>query len=311
MKNNVVSVIVPVYNAELTICRCIDSILKQSYCNWELILIDDGSMDSSGAICDRYAKEYESIHVIHKENGGVSSARNIGLDNIKGEWVAFIDADDYIEGDFFSAVERCDCDLVIQQTFFFSDDEPLSLFQPVPSVTIRGEEKLQLFFSKYMNYHLFFAPWGKLFRRKVIENLSFPIGQIVGEDTVYNQQAIANISSIEIRNDGKYCYYNVPSHNKYELSVSEALEYLGRVYNAYQSHKYRNESFLAMELVFYTYVCRRDALKNATKWFGSNLVRTVFSECKNEYNTVHRYKMIMSRFPGVYLMYHLLTGKYV
>ena len=90
-----ISVIVPVYNTEQYLRRCIDSVLAQTYKDFELLLIDDGSKDSSGAICDEYAAQDARVRVFHKENGGVSSARNVGLDNAQGEWITFIDSDDY------------------------------------------------------------------------------------------------------------------------------------------------------------------------------------------------------------------------
>lgn len=93
----IISIIVPVYNTEKYLDKCIQSVLAQTYTNWELLLIDDGSTDSSGAICDKYAAEDNRIRVFHKENGGVSSARNLGLDNAQGEWISFVDADDWIE----------------------------------------------------------------------------------------------------------------------------------------------------------------------------------------------------------------------
>lgn len=98
--NDLISVIVPVFNDEKYLKECIESIIKQTYENLQIILIDDGSRDKSGKICDMYAEKDKRIEVIHKENGGVSSARNVGLDNARGEWVTFIDADDWVEEDF-------------------------------------------------------------------------------------------------------------------------------------------------------------------------------------------------------------------
>lgn len=92
-----VSVIVPVYNVEQYLCRCIDSILAQTFCDIEVILIDDGSKDTSGSICDRYAKKDSRVTVIHKENEGVSVARNCGLAIAKGKYIMFCDSDDYVE----------------------------------------------------------------------------------------------------------------------------------------------------------------------------------------------------------------------
>lgn len=95
--NPLISIIVPVYNSEKTLHRCIDSILNQTFVEWELLLIDDGSKDKSGEICDVYAEKDRRIKVFHKENGGVSSARNLGLDNACGDWVTFCDSDDWME----------------------------------------------------------------------------------------------------------------------------------------------------------------------------------------------------------------------
>ena len=111
-----VSIIVPVYNAELTIRRCVDSICAQKFSDFELILINDGSTDLSGVICEKYAASDSRIIVIHKENGGVSSARNAGLKYAKGEWITFIDADDevtpsYLENMISNGAD--DVDLVI------------------------------------------------------------------------------------------------------------------------------------------------------------------------------------------------------
>ena len=93
----VISVIVPVYNTELYLRRCIDSILSQTFTDFELLLIDDGSTDRSGAICDEYAAKDKRVRVFHKENGGVSLARNLGLDEAKGEWIEFVDSDDWVD----------------------------------------------------------------------------------------------------------------------------------------------------------------------------------------------------------------------
>ena len=91
-----ISIIVPVYNAEKYIKRCVNSILNQSFKEWELILVDDGSSDNSGQICDDYSRQYNNIMVLHKNNGGVSSARNTGIKNATGKYIMFCDSDDYV-----------------------------------------------------------------------------------------------------------------------------------------------------------------------------------------------------------------------
>ena len=105
-KNKKVSIIVPVYNVEKYLQRCIESILTQTETDLELLLIDDGSKDKSGLICDEYAQKDERVNVIHKENGGVSSARNLGIEKANGEWMCFIDADDYVRLDFLSNIQQ-------------------------------------------------------------------------------------------------------------------------------------------------------------------------------------------------------------
>ena len=101
-----ISIIVPVYNSEKYLGACIDSILAQSYRDFELILVDDGSRDSSPRICDDYAQKDSRVKVIHKANGGVSAARNDGLDIAKGEYVTFIDSDDWVEGEYLETLSK-------------------------------------------------------------------------------------------------------------------------------------------------------------------------------------------------------------
>jgi len=102
------SVIIPVYNAEKYLEECVQSILQQSFSGFELLLINDGSSDSSGIMCDTFAKKDARIRVFHKENGGVSSARNLGLDNAHGEWICFVDSDDWLEPGYFEVLEESD-----------------------------------------------------------------------------------------------------------------------------------------------------------------------------------------------------------
>lgn len=106
--SDLISVIIPVYNVETYLCRCVDSVLDQSYRNIEVILVDDGSPDGCPAICDEYARQDDRVRVIHQENAGLSGARNAGIDAAKGAWLAFVDSDDYLAEDFLSRLyEAC------------------------------------------------------------------------------------------------------------------------------------------------------------------------------------------------------------
>lgn len=119
--NPKISVIVPVYNTEKYLHRCIDSILAQTFTDFELLLIDDGSKDNSGTICDEYAAKDSRVRVFHKENGGVSSARNMGLDNASGEWITFVDSDDWVHEDFIK--KRIELALVDDADIAYCDIE--------------------------------------------------------------------------------------------------------------------------------------------------------------------------------------------
>ena len=129
-----ISIIVPVYNTEKYLRRCIDSVLAQTYQDFELLLIDDGSKDSSGAICDEYAAQDARVRVFHKENGGVSSARNVGLDNARGEWITFVDADDWIESDMLELLlrkgEETGADIVMGDLLFAYPDRDVPFLLP-------------------------------------------------------------------------------------------------------------------------------------------------------------------------------------
>lgn len=123
-----ISIIIPVFNTEPYLRRCLDSILSQSFSGFDVLLIDDGSTDASGMICDEYVGRDERIHVIHTENGGVSSARNLGLDNARGEWLFFVDADDWLELDALEVLlnkqKQRNVDVVFGKRLVYETNEP-------------------------------------------------------------------------------------------------------------------------------------------------------------------------------------------
>lgn len=104
--NELISIIIPVYNVEKYIGKCIDSLIKQKYDNLEIILIDDGSSDNSGEICDKYAKKDKRIKVIHKKNSGQADSRNIGISKASGKYIGFVDSDDYIDKDYYNRLYK-------------------------------------------------------------------------------------------------------------------------------------------------------------------------------------------------------------
>ena len=206
----VVSIIVPVYNAEKFLHRCIDSILAQTFSDWELLLVDDGSKDASGSICDEYATKDNRIKVFHKENGGVSSARNLGLDHSRGSWISFVDSDDLLPVQALQfQLPNEDVDLVVSGYALENDsDTPI-----LPNfVGINMHENLRDFIlANYLNSFLA-APWAKLYKRSIIltNNIRFDENLKLCEDAIFVSNYLLYIKSIKSIKD--VCYiYNVPS----------------------------------------------------------------------------------------------------
>lgn len=168
-----ISIILPIYNAEQYLHRCIDSILAQSYTDFELLLVDDGSTDGSDAICDEYAVKDNRVRVFHKANGGVSSARNLGLDNAQGEYITFCDADDYVGVDWlagFSEAIASNADLAIQGYYAIEGNNTQEkVFAPCQGDTI---EDKRLLITLLMREEMYGYLWVKLFRRQIIEEYS-------------------------------------------------------------------------------------------------------------------------------------------
>lgn len=179
-----ISVIVPIYNVEKYLRKCIDSILNQTYSNLEIILVDDGSPDGCSKICDEYALKDKRIIVIHKINGGLSSARNAGLDIAKGDYIAFVDSDDWIEPNMYeemlSFMQSEQLDLVECGINLISDSKQ-KLFKQQPNIIITGKEALRKHLDPYGKSNQMLprvAVWSKLFKRSFWTQNRFPEGQI-------------------------------------------------------------------------------------------------------------------------------------
>lgn len=189
MKAPKISIIVPVYNVEKYLSRCIDSILAQTFTDFELLLIDDGSKDKSGEICDEYTKKDDRVRVFHKENGGASSARNLGLDYANGKYVVFVDSDDYISVSYLDSFYKIllkynDVDLIIQSPIYTSTNGALGS-RKIPSKVYDGVNILSDFVT---DGNLDFTePHSKLFRLNLIQenNIRFNEKVIVGEDGIF------------------------------------------------------------------------------------------------------------------------------
>lgn len=220
MKEVMVTIIVPVYKAEKYLSCCIDSILAQSFRNFELLLIDDGSPDLSGKLCDDYAEKDLRIRVFHKKNGGVSSARNLGLDNAQGEWICFIDSDDWVEVDFLKElVQYSSFDLVVGGLDSFGCVTIST--KRVENVIIdlrHSSEAGQILNANSENtISAFYYSCGKLFRRSIItqNSLRFDTRMKMCEDTCFLMQYLTHVDKIILSDSSLYRYRILSIIGKY------------------------------------------------------------------------------------------------
>lgn len=225
MDMNKVSIIIPVYNSEKALRRCLDSILAQTMTDYECILIDDGSTDSSGTICDEYALKDNRFCVFHKENGGVSSARNLGLDNAKGEWISFVDSDDTIETSFLGSLYNFGSGSL--KICNFNGDGQKDFSEECSNV------ETSLVITKLLDDNLIWTPWGKLFSSAIINehNLRFDIKLRLGEDTVFCWEYLSYCSTVSVLASNLYNYSGVwGGGEKYQLTLEERLYGLSRYF---------------------------------------------------------------------------------
>ena len=230
MMNTPISVIVPVYNVEQYLPQCLDSILNQTYYDFELLLIDDGSLDKSGEICDNYAKKDCRIRIFHKENGGVSSARNRGIEESKGKWILFIDADDTITENFINEISK---DII--------NNNPDIIYYSYNETNEYGVISKSIIHKKaYYNFsHITQAPnrsncildmgvpWGKVFNNKIIKdfNIRFNQNLSISEDRLFTYQFLAVAKSIYISDFIAYNYKILPNSLSKRKHSTDILYY--------------------------------------------------------------------------------------
>lgn len=211
MRNmELISIIVPIYNVEQYLDDCLVSILNQTYKNLEIILIDDGSTDNSCKICDKYAEKDSRIIVIHKENGGVSSARNAGLQISKGVYIGFVDPDDWITRDMYEVLYNnikkynanvSVCKYKIQKERNFTNKTETSIGD---TKFLNSEESMYYMLSYQEGYAC--GPCNKLYKKEILKNFNKKYS--IGEDLLFNFEIYFNRNNITVfENDVKYFYY--------------------------------------------------------------------------------------------------------
>lgn len=202
-----ISVIVPVYNSSAFLPKCVDSVLAQTVSDFELILIDDGSADRSGEVCDAYARQDNRVKVIHQRNKGQSAARNAGIELSSGEYFAFVDSDDYLLPDYLEyllSLLESDASLSFSACnwFIVRNGKPKAAFAASAPSTFN---RVSAFQSVLYHGKVDVSPWGKLFKRELFDKIRFPEGRIY-EDTYVFGKILNASDSIIVGNEAKYFY---------------------------------------------------------------------------------------------------------
>ncbi|MBQ2407313.1 MAG: glycosyltransferase [Lachnospiraceae bacterium] len=245
--NKKISVIIPVYNAEKYLKRCIESVINQTYKNLEIIMVDDGSKDNSGSMCDEYAAKDNRIKVIHKQNSGVSDTRNTGLDNVTGDMIAFVDSDDYIVSDFFeklySLKGKENAHIAMCNFSRFSKDI-VKEEQTNPEIkSWTGRDILNNIYGVYGN--LFSGVlWNKLYDACLFDGLKFPVN-LRNEDEFMLPKVLDRAGKLVYTSEKLYFYFendnSITTDNKYLSSdyiyrvFDERMEYFSKKGSNYDS----------------------------------------------------------------------------
>lgn len=250
-----ISVIVPVYRVESYLPRCLDSILAQSYSNLEVILVDDGSPDQSGEICDEYARRDKRIRVIHQINQGVSAARNAGLAVATGEWIGFVDGDDWIDPEMYEYLHELSknyhSSLVQCGIFIEEQGNRIALYAPnrIYKVELTDNPSNKIFWEYFAN-----SSCCKLFKRSMIAGLLFNTAFQIGEDALFNLNALSICRETVFGDKIYYHYWQDFS------SASHTTVQNGHIANARIMFLHAENKFAKQKMI--VGFCKRNRLRN-------------------------------------------------
>lgn len=311
--------IIPVYNVEKYLHRCLDSVIAQTYQNLEIICVDDGSVDESGKICDQYAVRDARIKVIHQENQGLSAARNRGLDAAEGEYIAFVDSDDYILEDMYKKmldklldynVDLCVC----QWQYEFSDGRQVVKRKNIDP-TIYGR-KASLEFARFLymgNYEngVVVAAWNKLYRRALLDTIHFE-GRI-HEDDAFNGRIMAKNISVYVMEEQFYVYaQNGDSLTNKPFSANKFffLDVLAERRELFKSDAFIRQETELLYCNMYIEYClraRKDGVAVSHPERYRQIFRKMFSSLRREGKTNIKFRLRMMLFSFSPSLYRFIT----
>lgn len=289
---NKISIIIPVYQVEKYIKRCLDSILSQTYSNLEIILIDDGSRDMSGKICDEYAIKDSRIKVIHQDNAGVSVARNKGLDICTGDYITFVDSDDFLESFMYEKmmekvteyncdVVMCDCikdDGVIQTPY--THDIRAGFYD---YNQLKEEYYPHLLMMENIEYPATISNWLLLFRREVASSVRYIEGVRYSEDLLFGAQLLYNAKSFYYMKDEYYYHYWMNNESASHTFKEDKWEDYKVLYEKSsklfrQDKQILNQSYLMLLFFLYNYAGDILRCKNYSKKEKHRYLKSILSD---------------------------------
>ena len=251
-----ISVIVPIYNTEKYLARCIESILCQTYTNLEIILVDDGSTDKSGDICDFYARKDNRVKVVHKENGGAAAARNFALNMVTGQYIGFVDSDDTVEKDFFELLYDliCQYDADISMVAYREIEmgEKIAKLKDKSLIVMNQKQAVKelLFDRKIQNY-----VWNKLYKRELFKDIEYPVGKKY-EDIGTTFYILEKCSKIAVSGSPEYYYItrgdSIVNNNTegtvidYISLISDRYDYIDKKYKELKKY---NDFYITKTLI--------------------------------------------------------------
>lgn len=256
-----ISIIIPVYNVEQYVTKCVESVINQTYKNIQIILIDDGSTDNSGKICDDFKLKDNRIEVIHKKNGGLSDARNAGLKIVKGDYIGFVDSDDYIAADMYetmlSLIIENNSDISIVSFLQYENGSFTQMEYTNELIKVNSLDGIKyiLMDKKIPNYS-----WNKLFKKKIFDNITFPTGRKF-EDIATTYKLFENADNIVFKDTPKYYYIrrndsitktkNYDNYKDYVDILMERYRYLENEYGS-KIQPYNDYGLINNMLWYYT-----------------------------------------------------------
>lgn len=289
-----VSVIVPVYNSEQYLKRCVDSILSQTYRSIELILVDDGSPDNSGRICDEYAENDSRVRVIHKANAGVSAARNSGLEVASGDYATFVDSDDYIEPDMYSdmmeKVNQYNCDVVMCDCVKDFPDRSEIYSHNIRTGFYNKEELKEeyyphLLMMENVEYPATISNCLILFNRSKLGDLRYIVGVRYSEDLLFGAQLIYNADSFYYMKKKVYYHYCMnPTSATHKFTVDKWNDYkklhfeINRYFSECEDFDFSHQIDLSLLFFVYNSVSNIFGADNLEKEKKFEIVRTILGD---------------------------------